>query len=118
MLGLETFYISAYHPQANMTDRYIQTLKRVIITTSDQMRDWDIHVSELCFALRTAVNDSTGFSPMYTLTGQEPRTPFDNLLQIEVPNNKHCKDISNRNSSIHNFVFDEITKSQDLHETL
>ena len=115
MIGLKMFYISAYHPQANMTERYIQTLKKMIVTTSDKIKDWDLHVGELCFALRTAVNDSTGFSPMYILTGQEPRTPFDNLFDIEIPNNKHCKDISNRMASIHNIVLDEITKSQELY---
>jgi len=81
-----------------------------ILETSDKIKDWDLHIGKMCFALRTAVNNSTGFSPMYILTGQEPQTPFDNLLDIEIPDNKHCKDISNRMASIHNIVLDEITR--------
>ena len=49
------FHISAYHPQANMTEKHIQTLKKMIVTNSDRIKDWDLHAGEFFSAFRTAL---------------------------------------------------------------
>ena len=114
-LGIKNFFISAYHPQANMTERYIATIKRMIVATSVKIKNWDQNIEELCFALRTCVNDSTGKTPVYINTGREFRTPFDNKLglQLSLSHDETC--FSDRMSLIHSIVRDEILNSQDVY---
>lgn len=40
-------------------------------------RDWDVGLSQYAMALRTALHESTGFSPAYLNLGRELRTPAD-----------------------------------------
>jgi len=111
-LGIKPFYISAYHPQANQTERYNQTLKSMIVATIDHCKQWDKHILELSFALRTAQNDSTGFSPAYLNTGREFRTPFDNKLEIPL-SSKEVQDMGRRISLIHALARDNLSVSQE-----
>jgi len=90
--GISSVRIAPYHPQANITERYNQTVKTMIISTIHTCKDWDKFTSEISFALRSAVNDSTGFSPAYLNLGRELRMPIDNLCQIE---NSACKSEEN-----------------------
>jgi hypothetical protein len=78
-LQISPFHISAYHAQANMTERYNATIKNIIVSYISRCRDWDKHLHEVSFALRSSVNESTKFTPAYLSTGRELRTPFDNL---------------------------------------
>lgn len=68
-----------YHPQANPTERTNKTLKQMIITYTDKHRSWDDKISHLIFALNTAVNESTGFTPAFLNFARELRTPWKNL---------------------------------------
>ena len=116
MLNINPFFISAYHAQANMTERYNQTIKKMIITTSEKIKHWDLHLNEIAFALRTAVSDSTGFTPAFVMTGREYRTPFDNLVGLKLPNNKVTGEtIMARMNSVYNIIREEILNSQDVY---
>jgi len=114
-LGIRPFYISPYHPQANLTERYCKTVKSMMISIIEQCRDWDKYLPELAFALHTSVSDATGFTPAYANFGRELRTPFDNHMQIEISKVKHLNDLSERLSIIHHVVQDELEKSQTKH---
>jgi len=70
-LGIKTFHISAYHAQANMCERYNQTIKNMIIAFIIKCRDWDKNLHEIAFAIRTAVSDTSEFSTAYLCTGRE-----------------------------------------------
>jgi transposase InsO family protein len=95
-LGIKTFHISAYHPQSNMTERYVQTVKKMIVSCIDTCSQWDKYIPEISFALRTARNDSTQFTPAYLNTGRELRTPFDNRMQLTLSTFKEIKDLGKR----------------------
>jgi len=112
-LDIKTFHISAYHPQANMTERYVQTVKSMILATIDNCKDWDGYIPELEFAIRTAVNDSTQFSPAYLTTGRELRTPFDNLMNMEISSFKGIQVIRKRLEIVHNIARDNIQASKE-----
>ncbi len=111
-LGIKPFYISAYHPQANMTERYNQSVKNMIICMSKECKDWDLYINEIAFALRSSPNDSTGMSPAYANFGRELRTPFDNLAQVELAKFKEVQDISKRLVTVHNVLLEQNHDSQ------
>lgn len=112
-LGIENFHISAYHPQANICERYNQTIKSCIVTTITRCKDWDLHLSELAFAIRTAVSDSTTFTPAYLMTGREYRTPFDNFMQLDLSSPKNPFNIGKRLHLVHEIATQEMHLSQE-----
>jgi len=107
-INIKPFYISAYHPQANATERYNQTIKSMIVATIDKCKQWDIYIPEIAFALRTAVNDSTGFTPAMMNTGREFRTPFDNLVDVNLPTITDKSDLLNRITMVHIIARDNL----------
>lgn len=55
---------TAYHPQTNLTERINRTLKTMIASyVKDNHRNWDKWLSEFRFAINTAWQESTGFTP-------------------------------------------------------
>jgi len=115
VVGLIPFHIAVYHAQSNMTERYNETIKQMIVTNSIKSRQWDKNLNEIAFALRTATNDSTKFSPAYLNTGREFRTPFDNLIDIDLSSCKEVKDFGDRLNSIHDIARDNIVHSQEIY---
>jgi transposase InsO family protein len=113
--GIKPFYISAYHPQANLTERYNQTIKTMIVSTIEKCKHWDRHLPELAFALRTAQNDSTQFSPDYLNTGRIFRTPFDTQIDISLPSSKDVQDIGKRINMIQSIARDNIQQSKEVY---
>lgn len=113
MLGIQTFHIAVYHAQANITERYNKTVKEMIVTSINKCKDWDKHLHEIAFALRTAVNDSTKFTPAYLNTGREFRTPFDNLVNIDISSVKLVKNLGSRLTLIQSIARDNILHSQE-----
>jgi len=114
-LGIKPFYISPYHPQSNLTERYIQTIKGMIVSTISKCKDWDRFLPELTFALITAVNDSTHFTPAYLNTGREFRTPFDNQMSLNLcsSSNRDIIDLGRKINIILQVARDNITSSQE-----
>jgi transposase InsO family protein len=115
MNGIGNFHISAYHAQANITERYNETIKSMIVTTLNECRKWDKHITELAFALSTSCNDSTKFSPAYLNTGRELRTPFDNRVNINLSTIQPLKDMAKRMIFIHNIARDNIFNNQETY---
>uniref|UniRef100_A0A3B3RRT6 Integrase catalytic domain-containing protein n=1 Tax=Paramormyrops kingsleyae TaxID=1676925 RepID=A0A3B3RRT6_9TELE len=71
-LGTDHRLTTAYHPQSNQTERVNRTIKTTIRAYVGQKhRDWDLHLSLISFALRTAPHQSTGDTPAFLLYGRE-----------------------------------------------
>ncbi|KAM7285215.1 uncharacterized protein ISCGN_032173 [Ixodes scapularis] len=70
-----------YHPQANITERVNRNLKSMLIALTERHRDWDEHIVEIGFAIRTSVNRSTGFTPAFLNLGKELPSPLENGLR-------------------------------------
>ena len=70
-----------YHPQSNMTERANRTLKPLIaIYAQQQHNSWDKEIQKLAFAIRTAVNETTGETPAFMMFGRDLRGPLDLLI--------------------------------------
>jgi hypothetical protein len=78
----------------------------MIIATIERCKDWDLHIPELSFALATACNDSTKFSPAYLNTGREFRTPFDNAMGFHLSSCKLVRDMGKRIKVFHSIARD------------
>ncbi|KAL6475049.1 hypothetical protein MHYP_G00160890 [Metynnis hypsauchen] len=82
ILGSEHHLTMAYHPQTNATERVNRTLKTAIqVYVENKHNSWDKYIPQICFALRTAPHESTGFSPARMLYGRELAIPVDLLTQ-------------------------------------
>ncbi len=72
-----------YHPQTDgLVVQYNHTLATTLsLYMSAHQRDWDAALTLALFAYRTAVQESTGFSPFQMLYGRKAHLPFDAALE-------------------------------------
>lgn len=81
-LGINRTQTTAYHPQGNgQVERFNRTLEGMLSKViSDHQRDWDDHLQKALFAYRTAIHESTGFTPFMVTFGRSPNLPIDIIL--------------------------------------
>ena len=87
LLGIDKTRTTAYRPQSDgLVERFNLTLAGMLarFTAKDQ-KDWDCHLPYVLLAYRSAVHESTGFSPNMMMLGREVRLPVD-LLYGRPPN--------------------------------
>ena len=78
--GLKQNFITNYYPQSNMTERANRTLKPLIaIYAEQQPHSWDSEIHNIAFAIRTAVNETTGDTPAFMMFGRDLRSPIDTI---------------------------------------
>lgn len=66
------FYTPFYTPQVNMVERYNKTVVTAISTFIDNdHRSWDTQIPKIQFAINSAVNEVTGYSPSFLVFGRE-----------------------------------------------
>jgi hypothetical protein len=75
-----------YRPQGNPTERVNRTLKQCIKAYASNHRDWDEHLTAIAFGIRTAVSETTGFTPSMLTFGEELTSPFDPPVLEDVEN--------------------------------
>lgn len=95
-------YNAKRHPQANPTERANKTIGTMLRSyVKDNQRLWDRNLPQIGFALRTAVNETTGFTPAYLNFGRElwpdGRTDMEPNLQDPEPEeiNRQVKKLGN-----------------------
>lgn len=78
LLGTKLKMSTAYHPQTDgqteNTNKIIETMIRGYV--NDRLNDWDEHLIEVEIAINKSVQASTGYSPFYLNSGQEPNFPL------------------------------------------
>ncbi|KAL5503369.1 hypothetical protein EMCRGX_G010306 [Ephydatia muelleri] len=81
-LGIKRTQTTPYHPQGNgQVERFNRTLEAMLSkVVADNQKDWDEHLQTVLFAYRTAVHDSTGFTPFSVMFGRSPTLPVDVML--------------------------------------
>lgn len=74
-----------YHPKSDgMVERFNRTLISMLTTyVQENQKDWDLHLPYILMAYRSAVHESTNFSPNMLMLGREATTPLD--LMFEMP---------------------------------
>ena len=81
-LGIEKIKTTPYHPEGNgVVERMHGTLGAMLTKASSQGLDWVEQVPFALFALRSAPNRDTLFSPYQLVYGHQVRTPLDILHQ-------------------------------------
>ena len=85
MVNTKLDFSSAYHPQTDgqteVVNRALGDLLRCLV--GDNVRSWDLKLSQAEFAHNHAVNRSSGFSPFQVVYSLVPRSPLD---LIPLPN--------------------------------
>ena len=79
LLRTKKIRTSAYHPQTDgLAEKFNHTLASMLTHyVNKHQDDWDEHLNYVLFAYRTAIQESTKFSPFYLLYGRHPRLPMD-----------------------------------------
>lgn len=66
-------YGPRYTPQINTVERYNKTVMTAVSSyVKDDHRTWDLQLFKIQFALNSAVNETTGFTPFFLVHGREP----------------------------------------------
>jgi hypothetical protein len=83
-LGIQRTQTSSYHPQGNgQVERFNRTLEAMLAKlVNDHHTDWDRWIPTALFAYRTAVHESTGYSPYRVNFGHSPTLPVDVILGL------------------------------------
>ncbi|KAF4521732.1 hypothetical protein B566_EDAN009997 [Ephemera danica] len=76
MLGIKARKTSPYRPAGNPTKRLNRTIKQCLKAYCSSHRDWAKYLPTIAFALRTAVNETTGQTPAMLTYGRELDSPF------------------------------------------
>ena len=81
-LGIKRTQTSVYHPEGNgQVERFNRTLEAMLSkVVEEHQKDWDCHLQKVLFAFRTAVHESTGYTPLFVMSGRSPNLPIDVLL--------------------------------------
>ena len=84
LLGIEQTRTSSYHPQGNgQVKRFNCTLEAMLAKViSDHQLDWDTHLPRVLFAYRTAIHETTGFTPFHIMFGRSPVLPIEAFLDF------------------------------------
>ena len=83
LLDIVVTHTPAYNPKSNPVERTHRDIKAALRALQEEGNDdWEEALPQVLFALRTAVNRSTGFSPFQLMFGRDPHVP---LAQVEVP---------------------------------
>ena len=82
LLGFTTTRTSAYHPEGNgQVERFNRTIEAILAkTVENDQHDWDSQLPKALFAYRTAIHESTNFTPYHLNFGRSPQLPIDLML--------------------------------------
>jgi len=83
--GVKHRYTTPYHPQGNITERVNRNIRAMLASyIGSRHNNWDLHLPAVSLALRTAISDTTGYSPAMLNLGRDLKLPFDRHLEDEV----------------------------------
>uniref|UniRef100_A0A3B1JJM2 Gypsy retrotransposon integrase-like protein 1 n=1 Tax=Astyanax mexicanus TaxID=7994 RepID=A0A3B1JJM2_ASTMX len=104
---------TAYHPQTNLTERVNRTLKTMIASyVKDKHRLWDQWIPEFRFAINSAWQESTGFTPAEVALGRKLKGPLERLLS-QPPNPDHdAYKVVQRQQDLFCQIRDNVDKAQ------
>jgi hypothetical protein len=113
MTGTELAMSTAYHPQTDgQTERTNQVVEQILRNYINyRQNDWDVYLSGVAFAINTAENQSTGFTPYQMIYGVNTKGPIDFIGQDDVKN-PTVKEFTDQMSKMTKLARDQIIRSQ------
>ncbi|GFW50958.1 retrovirus-related Pol polyprotein from transposon gypsy [Trichonephila clavipes] len=82
-LGIRHVKTVVYRPQANRAKRANRDVVQMIANYVNEQHDtWDQFLREFTYAIRTAVNETTGENPAKLFLGRKLITPFQKLVMV------------------------------------
>ena len=79
LLDIQKTRTTPYHPQSDgMVERYNRTLEMQLSKFADyNQKDWDVHIPMLLMAYRSAIHDTSGYTPAKLMLGRDLKLPID-----------------------------------------
>ncbi|KAI4877208.1 hypothetical protein NFI96_028664, partial [Prochilodus magdalenae] len=104
---------TAYHPQTNLTERMNRSLKVMMASfVRDKLRLWDQWLPEFRFAINTAWQESTDYTPAEIALGRKLKGPLERFLgQPPHPDHDAYQTIQRQQELIHQ-VQENVKKAQ------
>jgi len=99
---VKTIYTPSRHPQANPTERTNKTIGNMLRAyVGDNHRHWDVKLPQLGCALRTAVNETTGYSPVFLNFGREIKLSGEGSGNLQVTEDlPHSSDVEDHHQRL------------------
>ena len=123
VLNIEKMRTSPYHPQCDgLVERFNRTLEDMLAKyVRDNHSEWDLYLSYVMMAYRSAVQETTGFSPNMMMLGREVSTPID--IQYPIPGdemspNLWVEELRSRMQRSHQLVRETVTGNMNRQKHL
>ena len=113
MTGTELAMSTAYHPQTDgQTERVNQVVEQILRNYINYRQDdWDIFLPAVAYAINTAENQSTGFTPYQMIYGVNTKGPIDFIGRDEEVN-PTVKEFSEQMMKMTTIARDQIIRAQ------
>ncbi|GFX93612.1 retrovirus-related Pol polyprotein from transposon 412 [Trichonephila clavipes] len=114
LLGIDKTKTTPLHPQSDgMVERFNRTiLNNLSLVVSKNQQDWDQKVPLFLLAYRSAVHETTGYSPSQMLFGRDLRLPCDLLFgrPPDTPSSpeEYVQNLQARFEDVHNLARERI----------
>ena len=111
ILGIRKTRTTPLHPQSDgMVERFNRTIENQLTAfVSTNQRDWDKHIPLLLLSYRTAVHETTKYTPAMLMFGRELHLPLDLIigrppLEEEKPVTEYAEGLRHKIAKTHEFA--------------
>lgn len=105
---------TAYHPQTNLTERINRTLKTMIASfVKNKHNTWDQWMPEFRYAINSAWQESTGFTPSEIALGRKLKGPLERLISKSPDPDQSAYSLLERQQSLLEQVKRNVSKAQE-----
>ncbi|XP_053698543.1 uncharacterized protein LOC128745494 [Sabethes cyaneus] len=109
----------AYHPQVNNTERVNRVITTAIRATIKQHKDWADDLQTIACAIRSAVHESTKYTPYFVVFGREMISDGQEYTRIrEQAETDKSRDepVRGRRQKLFDEIKDQLAKAYDRHK--
>ncbi|MGH0151380.1 UNVERIFIED_CONTAM: hypothetical protein FKN15_026540 [Acipenser sinensis] len=111
--GVTRKLTTSYHPQSNLTERVNRTLKPMIASFVGQNQQlWDQWLPEFRFAINSAKQETTGFTPAELMLGRVLKGPLDRLVSKSPSPGESSYSVLERQAGIAKLVRERVKEAQ------
>jgi hypothetical protein len=113
-LGIRQVFTSAYHHQANPSERFNRTLLNMLRLYVDEgHQDWSEHVHAILLAYRVGKHESSKVSPFEAVHGFPPRLPVDLKYGSDVGSPRGWDELVERMGQVRQRMREQLKKASE-----